>query len=411
MDDNLNVQIEDAKNFITELGKGNLDAAPLNNKNILAGPIKELHSQLSALTLSMKQLSSGNVVGKLLYPGSIFKEFNSLIDNVAALSRHNAVGINDTDLNDENINSWRYHQLISAMNHLKIMIIEVSEDGAVLYANLPAKKYIGNITSFSENIPDCRNRTENKENKTPSLLEYLIHFSNIQNRQSKNISFPVYKEIYEKDNMWYKVTTEYVTFIDGTQGYMHVIDDISVWKKQETTLIYKAITDPLTKTYNRLAGMESLASIISFAKNDVTHCICFIDIDDLKQVNDQFGHMEGDRAVQSIANVLLTTVRENDIVSRYGGDEFMIVFNKCTKPSAEKALERMYKKIDILNESGAYPYFLSFSHGIVEIIPSEVSNIESVIDEVDKLMYENKTKKKAARHNTSNSSDLSDLSD
>ena len=414
-------QIKAANSFVMSLGKGNIDVSPLENTNMLAGPLKELQSQISALTLGMKHLSEGKIVGKLFYSGDIFANFNTLIGKIANISRTNngngeinsqnhenhennqinqisqiiqnsQINQNNQNNQNKNVNSWRYHQLMAAMNHLKIMVLEVSDNGTLLYANLPAKKYIGNIADFSQDIIDQRKDSE--ESEPAALLEYLVYFTNSQN---KNITFPFFKEIQEKDSVWYRVTTEQVAFIDGAKGYMHVIEDISLWKMQENTLIHTAITDPLTKTYNRRAGMEALENIITFSEDSVYHCIAFADIDDLKVINDKFGHTEGDRAIKSIANVFLTSVRENDIVCRYGGDEFMIVFVKCRKPSAEKAFERMQDKINNLNNLNTgdlYQYSLSFSHGIVEISPSEIYNIENVINSVDKIMYENKKNKK-----------------
>lgn len=418
----LKAQINAAKTYLIEFGRGNLDAVQLDNTNVLAGPIKEIHSQISALALNMKHLASGHIVGKLFYQGTVFQEFNSLIGKVASLSNESSDdsrNSDETDESDKNVNSWRYHQLLSALNHLKIMIMEVLENGTILYANLPAKRRIGRITAFSPDIlpPNNKNNNHddagdfkntdntdnidnNKENKrdndsdSVSLLEYLVYFSNAP---PNHIKFPIFKEIQEEDNVWYKITTEHVTFVDGTKGYMHVVDDISLWKKQETTLIHTATTDPLTKTYSRRAGIEALENIVAYSEKDDNHCIAFIDLDGLKIINDIFGHQEGDRAIKSISNVLMANVREKDIVFRYGGDEFVIVFTKCTKMLAEKALQRMYSKINVLNESGAYPYLLSFSHGIMEINPEDMHDIESVINSVDQLMYENKKRKKMAR--------------
>ena len=363
--------------FLSRLCQGDLDAQSPDKSNIMAGPLKELQAQLHSLAWSMDQLSNGRMVSKLLYGGRLFQSFNKLVDKVAVLS--NSESVDGENVQKGPVNSWRYHQLLSALNNLKIMIIEVTDSGKILHANKPAREYIGSIESFSE---------EWYTKGRSTLLDYIAGFDVPKNK------CPVSEEIFGEDMIWYQITTDRATFVDGSEGYMHVIDNISSWKNKEHSLQQTAETDQLTKVYNRHGGMRSLESTLSPAGKKFNHCAAFIDLDYLKNINDNYGHAEGDRALKIVAEAIVSSVRENDSVSRYGGDEFLIVFNRCSIGAAKSAMDRMNEKIDAINELGEYPYEISFSYGLIEILPQEDVGITDLIVKMDRIMYENKRMKK-----------------
>lgn len=88
--------------------------------------------------------------------------------------------------------------------------------------------------------------------------------------------------------------------------------------------------DPLTKTYNRHGLFEKVRNLISFSDPEKKVGIIFVDIDDLKNINDTYGHKGGDKALLSVAKILVSTVRQRDIVARIGGDEFAIVVEEMS---------------------------------------------------------------------------------
>lgn len=371
---------EEASNFALELSQGNLDAEPPDKSNFMAASFKELHAQLSTLAWSMEQLASGYMVSQLYYSGRLFQSFNKVVQMVATLS--NKVQDDELPTGKSAVTSWRYHQILSALNSLRIMVFEITEDGRILYANRPAKEYAGDITEFSSHAYG------------DALIDYLASFYPVEAMAKSD--FPVYKELYdEKSFTWYKITSDRSAFIDGSKGYLHVVDDISEWKKKEHELRHTAITDPLTKTYNRRVGIQALEETLSSKSGTkVTHCAAFIDVDELKTINDTFSHAEGDRAIQTIAKVLLSSIRKGDIVCRYGGDEFMIVFNRCNKESAQLVIRRMYEKLDTINTKEGFLFPLSFSYGLIEVVPGEALDVPDLIVRMDRLMYEDKRKRK-----------------
>jgi len=107
-----------------------------------------------------------------------------------------------------------------------------------------------------------------------------------------------------------------------------------------------SLTDPLTGIYNRAAMESALRREISLARRNHTPLsLIILDIDGLKQVNDKFGHASGDQLIKAVADAVCSSLRETDLVSRYGGDEFTILLNNTAKRGAAVLAENVRKKI------------------------------------------------------------------
>jgi len=384
--------LDEIRCFMQELCQGNLDAVVPGRRNYLAAPLKELHTQLASLTWSMGQLARGNVVSRLYYRGELFEAYNSLIEKVASVSNQLETAKSNEQKWAWSVNSWRYHQILSALNNLHIMVLEVSLDGKIIYANKPAREYFGDIEYLSAEPVNSRTLINGLEN-------YLAQI----NREDENTNFPIVREIYdESNNRWYKITSDRVEFTDAMSGYLHMIDNISEWKKHESSLKQTALTDPLTGIYNRGYGLQAIEDAIFGAKTGTPYCAAFIDIDGLKIINDKFGHNSGDYAICTIADTIASSVRDNrDTVCRFGGDEFIIIFKNCVKAAAQQAISRMLRKLDLINSEHDKGYDLEFSFGIIEIDANRENDLRGLIEKMDQCMYENKTaRKKTARKET-----------
>lgn len=373
----LTANLSEMNRFAMELCKGNMDTEPPGRRNYLSSPLKELHTQLSGLSWAMEQLAAGQMVGKLAYTGKLYTSFNGLVDKISSIS-FNAEGQSGQAGSkwDWSINSWRYHQLLSALNNLRIMVLEVSADGSVVYANKPARDYLSELES-----PLVKSRSKD------------VVIRHLANCGADDGEFPIFREVYdEKRGAWYKITSDKVEFADGRPGFLHMIDDISEWKKHESRLKTTATYDALTGVYNRKAGMQSFEEIVSSKSG---YCVAFIDIDGLKAINDSFGHSAGDSAIKTIAGVLSSLVRTDDIVFRFGGDEFLIIFRNCHREEAMKIIRRMQKKLAYINSKASFPYKLAFSHGVMSVAAGEDANKNEIIEKIDNIMYKNKKQKKS----------------
>ncbi|WP_406541485.1 GGDEF domain-containing protein [Clostridium ljungdahlii] len=124
---------------------------------------------------------------------------------------------------------------------------------------------------------------------------------------------------------------------DGQQEYLHRIQgdlkkEIEDRIRAEEKLKYFAAIDSLTGCYNRGMGLAFLDTELNAIKrNKSFFSICYIDVNGLKYVNDNFGHFEGDELLVMVCRFIKKVIRSNDILCRLGGDEFLIIFSNSKR--------------------------------------------------------------------------------
>lgn len=162
-----------------------------------------------------------------------------------------------------------------------------------------------------------------------------------------------------------------------------------------TNLEHKLLSDELTGLYNRRGFMHLAAQQVKLARRmDSYLLLIFIDMDDLKKINDHYGHSEGDKALEAVATLLQATFRESDIVGRMGGDEFAVLAINVQESSDRVIAARMQKSLMAFNQINQKEYELSFSWGMIYYDPRENTSLENLLMKADALMYENKRRKK-----------------
>ncbi len=181
--------------------------------------------------------------------------------------------------------------------------------------------------------------------------------------------------------------------------------DITETNKLWQELNQQLLRDALTGVYNRRYFNETIIQEIKRADR-YKHHISFImgDVDGLKAVNDNFGHLVGDQILQGIAGVLERSVRAADMVVRYGGDEFLVVMPETPEDEAQQAVSRIEQNLtDWLDEQveiGALHSDIlaqvGFSLGVASCQPGEEIAIEEVLTQADEAMYQVKQTKRQA---------------
>jgi two-component system, cell cycle response regulator len=153
-----------------------------------------------------------------------------------------------------------------------------------------------------------------------------------------------------------------------------------------------SLMDELTGLHNR-RGFISLAEqrLKLTSRQGVRSTLIFIDVDNLKYINDNFGHREGDYALQQIARLLRECFRESDIIGRLGGDEFCVLLSQSAETGDLLVRKRLVHLIEKSNENSRRFYALSVSLGIADVAgPNELAQ---QIGRADALMYEHKRAK------------------
>jgi len=191
---------------------------------------------------------------------------------------------------------------------------------------------------------------------------------------------------------------------EGAQDYLvkGQIDGASIWRavryaveRQRLQLELRSLSlrDELTGLNNRrgfIALAEHHLKVASRSKKPFL--VAFVDLDGLKQINDMFGHQEGDRALVDTANLLRDSFRRSDILARLGGDEFAVLIPDAEENWIEMVVARVQQKLDLCNTDTRRAYPLSFSIGIVPGDALRRNDLEQLLNEADALMYQEKEK-------------------
>jgi diguanylate cyclase (GGDEF)-like protein len=160
---------------------------------------------------------------------------------------------------------------------------------------------------------------------------------------------------------------------------------------------HREIRDYLTDLYNRQQIDDLVQSRISDYGKRGGFSLLMIDMDGFKDINDRFGHKEGDRALVTMADILKDAVRNVDSVGRFGGDEFMILMEEEDPRLIELVVERIKARLDDVNVRSANGYRLDFSFGHTAYSPVKHRDIDDLHRDVDAAMYAEKNMKKELR--------------
>jgi diguanylate cyclase (GGDEF)-like protein len=152
--------------------------------------------------------------------------------------------------------------------------------------------------------------------------------------------------------------------------------------------------DYLTGVYNRRLLEIYLTSRINDLSNSNRLGAIMLDLDDFKMINDCFGHIIGDEALTVLAKLLRSSVRGNDFIARYGGDEFCIVLNHIDWNELIAIVERINHNIELYNLQHDKPYLLSLSMGYDIYSFEKFNSNDEFLNHIDRLMYQEKAKKK-----------------
>jgi diguanylate cyclase (GGDEF)-like protein/PAS domain S-box-containing protein len=176
-------------------------------------------------------------------------------------------------------------------------------------------------------------------------------------------------------------------------GPIHVYGmyhDISDRKRAEEELRALSLVDALTGLPNRRAFITLSDQALKWAtraKKEVM--VIFIDVDNLKQINDRHGHLAGDRALTDTARVLKETFREADIVARLGGDEFIALLTSDSAEAGELVVRRLKARVDAHNLTEERPFALSLSIGFTHS-PAPEANLLDLMASADAALYDRK---------------------
>ena len=180
------------------------------------------------------------------------------------------------------------------------------------------------------------------------------------------------------------------------QEDIETLKDLASMVERELEAVQLATLDDLTMVSNRRGFMALAQHTLNLCKRqDSCASLAFIDLNQFKPINDNYGHAEGDRALMSFSEQMKSFFRSTDLFARLGGDEFVILFSNTSKQTAVDVMEKFRHALDRHNHQARRGYDISFSYGIVEYDPTRHDSIEALLIDGDTLMYECKKLKQA----------------
>lgn len=170
-----------------------------------------------------------------------------------------------------------------------------------------------------------------------------------------------------------------------------LLRDLAKLVEQEMLSSQLASMDDLTQLSNRRGfTMLSERALATCGRNEWPATLLLFDLDDFKQINDRYGHAEGDRALVAFADLLRNTLRNSDVIARLGGDEFAALLVDATTEDSEALLQRFGTVVDAHNRQHPGLYALRFSSGAVGFDPQRHRDISDLLSEADRRMYADK---------------------
>ncbi len=156
-----------------------------------------------------------------------------------------------------------------------------------------------------------------------------------------------------------------------------------------------SLRDDLTGLHNRRGLLLLAEQQMKVSRRNHSSCLLlFLDIDRLKEINDTFGHAEGNNAIIEAASILRSSFRQCDILARIGGDEFVVLAVGTSEPSEAALRAHLKQKIEALNLQPDRKHALSLSIGIVPCGANIQSPVEDLLAKADALMYQDKNSRR-----------------
>lgn len=171
-------------------------------------------------------------------------------------------------------------------------------------------------------------------------------------------------------------------------GAVMIFRDVSKSHRLASRLSWQASHDELTQLINRREFERRLEATINSARNeDSEHCICFMDLDKFKVVNDTCGHVAGDELLRQLSDIFKSCIRDDDTLARLGGDEFALILNKCKVGPAVNIAEEIRGAVEDFRFGWAEQSFqVGVSIGLV-IVDKNSPDAEEVFKEADSACY------------------------
>ncbi|MDR3322276.1 MAG: GGDEF domain-containing protein [Synergistaceae bacterium] len=368
--------VKETTTLAKDLSKGELSGNWPSKGNEIASPLKALHATLKHLTWQTQQVAKGDYKQRVSFMGDFSVAFNSM---VVQLDEHRQALLDEIKTSrQKTLALAQSNSLFEAVTEqiAQWIVVMDKSNGEWLFSNHD----IGDIVAS----PWCEDQ----------LRVWMERQSDITNEEDKSCSMDL--ELPKGGEIQYFSVALYPLHWYEHDALAFVFTDISSEKEQLHELETVAYRDTLTKAYNRHYGMKALDEWLEAGK---TFIIGFVDMDNLKYVNDKFGHAEGDKYILTVAEIL-REFSSDAIICRLGGDEFMLLAQNWSAAAAEEHLEKLRDCLLRFNDMPDSLYNHSMSYGVIGVAPGCASPASKLLSVADEKMYAYKRAHKMQRQSS-----------
>ena len=321
--------------------------------------------------IHMIAMNRGLYEGDLLYYGI-------MMDATALINKEQELNITqqmyESIIHQANLSVWEYEA--------KRDILTINEDGLKQICTMNPNNAVKNYNNYI--LSDFLKRDYNRYSGCKSLE--LLKNKILKHKFNEEI---IEVMLFSNLHRWVKLTCEPIFDENGELikviGYLQ---NISKQVEKETLAKEEkkyAQFDSLTGIYNRRMGELMMRNALALCSSKQKYALMMIDLDDFKQINDQYGHLQGDRVLREIASVIMTHMGNGDIFCRYGGDEFLVLMKY-------QQLDAIKQKINAIQNSLAKCCTLQGNENVyisigVATAPMHGMNLQVLYEKADKALY------------------------
>ncbi len=277
----------------------------------------------------------------------------------------------------------------SVIDSLPEQIAIIDKEGVIMATN----KMWDHFASTDEN--SGLNKGKKNENyvkickkeaaKDERIKHVVRNLQLILSREIGHFSFE-YPHHDNIDKRWYLLHAATPGGSEKNIGAVLTYLNITKRKKAEMKAKRLASKDDMTGILNRNTGIRELQKEIKLSERRQSMLsLCYIDIDNLKFINDNFGHKEGDKIIKKTVSIVKNSLRDTDEIARMGGDEFLVVFPDTDLNNTKIIMQRVLGNIDDYNNKRSKPYEISISFGFAQY--EHGLNADKLIEAADTEMY------------------------
>lgn len=363
--------VQESRSFSKAMARGDLSQELPGADNVLAAPMKELQNSLRHLAWQTQQVARGDYSQTVDFMGEFSEAFNTMIHQLS--ERQESLVTEKKLVEEKNLELEHSLELVMALTNYthNLIFVYSMADHELLFSNDTSRWFCKTRPVLAEKIQDIIRQKEADAFSESPFWEMEIELD-IGTRKREYFAAESYSFSWR-----------------GQTAMVHILVDDTERKNKENMMYKLAYIDPLTGLNNRRYAMDRMEKMIA---EKVPFCMSYIDIDNLKYCNDNFGHKSGDEYLISVANALKSLSGD---VCRIGGDEFILIQKGSSEEEQNKKLEDLRRMIQENQVSVSYPR--SFSYASCHVPSGPEQGLGEFIRLADTRMYQYKAKHKGVK--------------